>query len=380
MKIMKFCGLVIVMALTAGCASTPKNPDRIDNQSLNGKFLFGYQGWFAAPGDGSPYDSWKHWSHVNLWPDMSDYDTNEKFPTQLILPNGKNAVGFSSYRYETVRRHFEWMKTYGLDGVFVQRLAANISSDPALRFMNAVLNNVAQSASETGRVFAIMYDISGANPETVINDIIRDWTSLVDNLNITNHDRYLRHRQLPILGIWGFGFNDRPLKPEQAVQLLDWFDRAPLEYKATLLGVVPAYWRQGGVDMSSDGGWDKIFKRFSVLSPWFVGKVSNIDQIQKLEEEIVVPDIKASQSLGQDYMPTVFPGFSTTTPRMNGDFFWKQIHEYLSLGSTMLYGAMFDDLEEGTAIMKCESFSPTDQYLKLAGRATRILEKRELLK
>ena len=29
---------------------------------IDGKLLFGYQGWFGAPGDGSQFNGWKHWS------------------------------------------------------------------------------------------------------------------------------------------------------------------------------------------------------------------------------------------------------------------------------------------------------------------------------
>ena len=405
--------------LTSGCSNGPINPDRIDNISLNNKFLFGYQGWFSAAGDGSPINGWKHWTRdngeptsqnvaVELWPDMSDFDKNEKFQTKLKLPDGTTASVFSSYRYETVRRHFDWMKHYGLDGVLLQRFVVETTVDENLRFMNAVLANVSQSASETGRVFAIMYDVSGANPDTVVNDIIKDWTSLINNLNLANNDRYLHHRGLPLLGIWGFGFRDRPIKVAQAAQLLDWFDRAPQEYKATLLGGVPTNWRLGGWDASPEPGWDQIYRRFTVLSPWFVGRAGNIEQIKTLENTIIAPDLKETQPLAIDYMPTIYPGFSWTNhggkklngvARSQGQFFWQQIHDYISMGNTMLYGAMFDELDEGTAIMKCESdkshipVSPefaafsedgnkasNDLYLRMAGRGTRILDKREPLK
>ena len=33
----------------------------VDFNSLDGKVMFGYQGWFLHPGDGSVYAKWRHW-------------------------------------------------------------------------------------------------------------------------------------------------------------------------------------------------------------------------------------------------------------------------------------------------------------------------------
>ena len=36
-------------------------PAVVDATSLEHKMLFGYQGWFLSPGDGSPVNGWTHW-------------------------------------------------------------------------------------------------------------------------------------------------------------------------------------------------------------------------------------------------------------------------------------------------------------------------------
>ena len=61
-------------------------------------------------------------------------------------------------------------------------------------------------------------------------------------------------------------------------------------------------------------------------------------------------------------MPVVFPGFSwrnmnpdapvNQIPRHGGRFLWRQIEAALATGATMLYGAMFDEVDEGTAFFK----------------------------
>lgn len=61
-------------------------------------------------------------------------------------------------------------------------------------------------------------------------------------------------------------------------------------------------------------------------------------------------------------MPVVFPGFSwhnltgenlDAIPRLKREFLWSQIIQAKRSGSDMLYVAMFDEVDEGTAIFKC---------------------------
>src|SRR5204863_147353 len=66
--------------------------------------------------------------------------------------------------------------------------------------------------------------------------------------------------------------------------------------------------------------------------------------------------------------PVVFPGFSwhnmnpgsalDQIPRLKGQFLWKQMVEAKKAGATMIYQAMFDEVNEGTAIFKCSNSPP----------------------
>jgi hypothetical protein len=73
-------------------------------------------------------------------------------------------------------------------------------------------------------------------------------------------------------------------------------------------------------------------------------------------------------------------------PRLGGKFLWKQYVEAKRAGATMVYQAMFDEVDEGTAIFKCTNDVPvgeskfvtyeglpSDHYLKLVGQATRMI-------
>ena len=96
------------------------------------------------------------------------------------------------------------------------------------------------------------------------------------------------------------------------------------------------------------------------------------------------------------YLPVVFPGFSwfnmygrayNDIPRLKGEFLWSQFAAAKRAGATMIYVAMFDEVDEGTAIFKCANDVPTngpskfvtleglpaDHYLKLTGAGAKML-------
>jgi hypothetical protein len=93
---------------------------------------------------------------------------------------------------------------------------------------------------------------------------------------------------------------------------------------------------------------------------------------------------------------SVYPGFSwdnptrhppgiNTIPRHGGQFLWEQFHELAKLKQTTLYVAMFDEVDEGSAIFKVTSSPPaqarfdgyeglpSDGYLRLVGEGARML-------
>src|SRR5690348_15062265 len=96
----------------------------VDTKTLTGKVMCGYQGWFATPGDGRSEDNWQHWTknhgafvdgnvNVDLWPDVSELDPAQRYPTGLKMPDGRTAEVFSSHNQATVLKHFQWMQEYG---------------------------------------------------------------------------------------------------------------------------------------------------------------------------------------------------------------------------------------------------------------------------
>ena len=225
------CGPAIARAPARSVPLQPavRPAPAVDATTLAHKLMFGYQGWFGCPDDGSQLGRWEHWFRagqpageaalrVDMWPDLSELPETERCATSLTLPEGRTAQLYSAYRGAAVDMHFQWMQEYGLPGVFLQRFTSGLTGEATRDFRDTVARNVRSAAETNGRVFALMYDISGHVPETLVDDVKRDWAYLVDTLRITESEQYLRHNGRPLLAIWGFGFRDRPATPSQGWQ------------------------------------------------------------------------------------------------------------------------------------------------------------------
>jgi hypothetical protein len=385
----------------------------VDPTTLDGKLMFGYQGWFGCPEDGSPLNAWEHWFRrgapsaatlrVDMWPDVSELSESERCNTPLLLPDGQPAQLYSAYNPRTVDRHFAWLQEYELPGVFLQRFTVRLDDRSVRGFRDGVARNVRAASEAHGRVFAIMYDITGHSRDTVVEAVKRDWTYLVDTLRITESPQYLRHHERPVLAIWGLGFRDRAPTPEQAAELIDFFKNNPEQrYRVTLVGGIPARWRTLSRDSQTEDAWTQVYRSFDILSPWTVGRFRDDESTDRFYREEVAPDLMETDRLGLGYLPVVFPGFSwhnmnptapsNPIPRRGGRFFWHQVEQALQAGTTMLYGAMFDEVDEGTAMFKLAptrdsvpadvplvtldadgDHLPSDWYLQLARQAQQRL-------
>jgi|WetSurMetagenome_2_1015567.scaffolds.fasta_scaffold00317_4 hypothetical protein len=380
--------------------------DTVDATTLVGKYMCGYQGWFQCPGDGSG-GGWFHWfnsqdpTHANLnvdlLPDFSEYAASELFDTKMTYADGSTLKLNSSYSEATELRHFKWMKDYGIDGVWVQRFSP--PQKGVNNFTNHVLLNGRKGAEAYGRVFAVMYDISSSNNATLYNDITSDWMYLVDSLKILDSPRYLRHKGLPLLSVWGFGFTDRAMTADVAARIIKWFKTdAPAKYRVTFMGGVNDNWQ------TIAAPWDSVVRAPDIISPWFVGRFGDMNGADSWKTNHLDPDVAECKRMGKEYLPVIWPGFSWSNmhhgsspqnqiPRQGGAFFWRQAYNAVAAGATMLYNAMFDEVDEGTAMLKAATKKslvpasdywltldadgygslPSDWYLRLAGYAKKML-------
>jgi hypothetical protein len=379
----------------------------VDCTTLSGKVMCGYQGWFNCEGDGAQR-GWVHWVKaagtlstnnvkVDLWPDVSELGADEKFETAFHTADGQVAQVFSSYKKPTVLRHFQWMKDYAIDGVFVQRFSASLRSPESLRQNNTVLANCREGANLSGRTYALMYDLSGMG-EGRMESVMEDWRQLRTRMKLCDDPAYLHHRGKPVVAVWGIGFNDkRKYTLADCRKLIEFLKNDPEAGGCTIMIGVPTYWREQKNDAVTDPALHEIMALADIVSPWTVGRYRNPDEATRYVEKTVKPDLAWCSEYRLDYLPVVFPGFSwhnmygaalNSIPRQRGRFLWTQFQETKRAGASMLYVAMFDEVDEGTAIFKCTNDVPTptngvafvtyeglrsDYYLRVTGAGSKLL-------
>ena len=379
----------------------PSEPG-VDTSTLTGKTMCGYQGWFTCEGDGAEL-GFQHWTKrrgplapgnakVDLWPDVSDFGADERFRTDFQLADGRPAEVFSSFKQATALRHFQWMRDYGIDGAFVQRFIASLRDPNALHFTNTVLAHCREGANRNGRTYAVMYDLSGLGANR-IREVIDDWRALRTQMHITEDPAYLHHRGKPLVAVWGVGFNDdRKYTVAECRELVEFLKS---DGCSVMLGV-PTGWRELDRDSVRDPMLHDVIKSADVISPWTVGRYRNPAEAARHGEKMWQPDIAWCAERKLDCLPVVFPGFSWFNmygkefdgiPRRKGEFLWSQFSAAKRAGAEMIYVAMFDEVDEGTAIFKCTNDVPAageskfvtyeglpaDYYLKLTGAGAKML-------
>jgi hypothetical protein len=297
------------------------------------------------------------------------------------------------------------MREYVIDGVFVQRFFNVTKRADRRKSSNVILGNAINAAKENGRAIALMYDLSGLKADGEdCSSVIEDWKNLVDEMKITNRGKdqtYLYHNNKPLVAIWGIGFPDRDYNIRTAGidTLIDFLKNDPEYGGCSVLLGVPTYFRTFGRDCIDDPYLHELMGKADIILPWTVGRYRNPEGIEN-HKTVLKQDLDwlADRKLG--YMPVVFPGFSwynlkkgesplNRIPRLKGDFYWKQMHAAISVGVKMIYVAMFDEIDEGTAIFKCTNNPPvgeiskfldyeglpSDHYLWLTGEAGKMLRK-----
>jgi len=395
------CLAAFLVGVLPVSAQTMKSYD-----SYKGLVMAGYQGWFSTPGDGGTRGWYRYqgkdgtfrpgFSNVDLWPDVSEYE--KTYETQFTLGNGQKARVFSSRDASTVDLHFKWMKQYGIDGVFVQRFVVLQKIPEAKAHHDDVLKNAMNAGRKYERAVCVMYDLSDTGPgdeKVLLNDI----RLLAVKYNLFNHGscpQYLYHNGKPLVAVFGVGFDEgRRYGFKETETIIKGLKELGF---SVMLGV-PTYWRQMEKDALKDPRLHQQIKMCDIVLPWFVGRY-NEDSYPGFKQ-LILEDMKWAKANHVDYAPVCFPGFSwrnmnyhnnknvTGIPRNKGSFYKKQL-DFCAANTEMIYIAMFDEIDEGTAIFKIakkvptatpgSEFLPRDKgsayYMKLTGKAAKKLRKR----
>ena len=376
-----------------------------------GRVMCGYQGWFRAEGDGAER-GWVHYGRgdfdpnncsVELWPDVSEYP--KTYPTGFKSSDGLAARVFSSWDESTVDLHFKWMQEYGIDGVFMQRFFDVTRTEKSRANGRVILGHALKASQKHERAIAVMYDLSGLKLGEDCSSLIQDWKELVDELKLTSqgtNQTYLYHRGKPLVAIWGVGFPDRPYNIHDIglEKLIEFLKNDPQYGGCSVMLGVPNYFRDLQADTIPDPYLHELMAKADVIMPWMVGRFSAslYGEMNRYGAQVAADQAWcAARKL--DYAPCVYPGFSwynlskgrdpfDAIPRLKGRFYWGLMTAAIQSGAKMIYVAMFDEIDEGTAIFKCTNQPPanqppakfltcenlpSDQYLWLTGQAGRQL-------
>lgn len=384
--------------------------------SYKGLVMCGYQGWFRADGDEADR-GWGHFGRgsefdaenitIDIWPDVSEYE--KTYETPFRHADGTPARVFSSLDESTTDLHFRWMQEYDIDGVFMQRFFGVTRGGDRRKEQDQILYNAFRASQKYDRAIAVMYDLSGLRPgQDDCSSVIEDWKHLVDDLKVKNFGEkqtYLYHRGKPLVTIWGVGFPDRSynIRDIGLNRLIDFLKNDPVYGGCSVMLGVPTYFRELNKDCLPDPYLHELIESADIVLPWMVQRFTPLVHfpMDHLRDHVMA-DIKWAKEHGVDYAPIAYPGFSwknmrkddpaivyDAIPRMGGNFLWDQMVTMINAGAEMIYVAMFDEIDEGTAIFKVSDNPPnsdgvhfidndgmpSDQYLWVTGMGAKMLRK-----
>lgn len=403
---MKYLATIALFLILVSVHGQSKHSKTSRYRSYHGLVMAGYQGWHNTPEDGSGR-GWGHYLQrgefgpgnckIDMWPESAEYP--RMYSTPFRHADGRIAKLPSDHDASTTDVRFRWMQEYGVDGVFMQRFVANVRNTGIVRNnFNKVLADALTSSRKYGRAIAVMYDLSGMRDSIDVPIIINDWKNLVDSLKITSggaKQTYLYHKNKPLVVLWGVGFEGRNYTLRSIERLIDFFKTDKAYGGCSVMLGMPTYWRSLTNDTEPDSRIHDVIRMADIIHPWTIGRYKNEAEFLNYSR-VQQDDLAWCNENSVDYAATVFPGFSWSNlypefpfdqiPRNGGKFYWTQLATAIKNGASMIYVAMFDEVDEGTAIMKVSqdppvgasrflAFAPSDHYLFITGYAAKMLRK-----
>lgn len=196
----------------------------------------------------------------------------------------------------------------------------------------------------------------------------------------------MHHNGKPVVEVWGLGIRSE-ITVQDGIKIANAVKQAGYYL---ILGVRQD-WR---TEVSGNNGYSSVYKLANMIQPWTVGSYDH-NSYPSYHQNQQVADSKELQSLGLESSVVCWPGASSANeaigtapfdgyPRYNGSFYKAQLDSAITLKPSFIFGAMFDEMNEGTSIFPVLRANelPTNQrfvgidnnmdpafYLKMAGTA-----------
>ncbi|KAH8086032.1 hypothetical protein JL720_7231 [Aureococcus anophagefferens] len=147
---------------------------------------------------------------------------------------------------------------------------------------------------------------------------------------------------------------------EEANAILDVFDGT-----AFVAGAGQWWWRS---DQPS-ANWTRAYDRMGSWSPWNAGDWNGDAAHPAAATGYWAADKAAAEQAGVLWQPELAPGMSTNhrdgtpagsgrLPRLRGAYLWAQFYAAAAIGAKTAFVGMFDELDEGTQILKVVNDPP----------------------
>jgi hypothetical protein len=314
-----------------------------DSSTLVGRAMAGYQGWFRCPNDLDD-GGWSHWDKndaepftnaqvytypgvTSQWPDVSYYPASAQVGTKCVADqvrtgSGQQGYVFSSVNPDVVQQHFTWMQQYNIDGIFLQRFLGNNGIPGA--YPEWVLANIRKSASSTGRIWAIEYDVSELSDPYMASTIEADWKWLHDSAHILQDSNYAHNNGKPVVFVWGLSLRPN-ISVASADSLINFLKNDPVYGGNYVIGGIGNNWQ------SLLPTWQEHYQRYNGLLVWQPQNNAN--------------DHATFASWGVDWYPHIWIDHQTP-----GTGFWGNLYNASAAGADRLFLGMFDEYNEGTAV------------------------------
>lgn len=399
---------LVIFLISTWSSCQLKHNNHPKHNSFDKLLMVGYQGWFAAPDDGGKigwYKYAKDWkfdnstSKFDFWPDTREY--KKLYKTPITNLDGSPTYLFSSYDDSTIDLHLHWMKDYNIDGAFVQRFFLALHDATRAHHIK-VLKNMIKYGNKYDRAISVMYDLSGLKNNEDADKVIDDWKFLVDSLKITSSEGnpYLYNQGKPVVALYAAGYSGVTNTLKEFQKIVNFLKYDKKYGNCSIVLGVPFYWRTLDNDSTDDPRLHELIKQVDFIFPWSVGRIKSNNLSEVFDRQRL--DLKWCSDHKIGYLPVIYPGFSwhnaineapqNEISRNNGLFYQSLIDNAKRLGVRNVYVAMFDEIDEGTAIFKLSKnppitktmkFVPIDQslsedyYLELTGKLSAFLKNKK---